>query len=413
MGGSREDVLGVLLAAYMRDEIGGGYFVLARLANYFDGNSFKVAPVVFMNNKNGFVSQFVNESVPWYPLELPKPISSLQRRTLSLTKLMRAGLSFIAFVPSLAMKMVRMCRQHHIRLIHIHSNTPLVVLGPIAKLMGMKLVFHVHDTFLPVEEGGTLDPTTRHVLLFVMRNFVDVIITVSDFVQGSLLRQDMRLAPKITVVHNGVDVMRIRQNNIKRYEGGAPFLMSYGVLAERKGFQTAIRAVSILRREFGIDARYQIIGDGPYRDNLIRLARELQVSDLVEIMAFRKDVHRYVAQADIVLIPPIYEDPLPLVVIESMANSKIIVATKSGGIPEMISDGGEGYLVEKDNPRQIASRIVDIMRDPDHANRVAENAYRRCLRDFTIQRMALQIEEIYRSVLNGATNTTLMRDTGQ
>jgi glycosyltransferase involved in cell wall biosynthesis len=269
-----------------------------------------------------------------------------------------------------------------------------------AKILRVKLVYHLHDALLSSKDGGTIEPLAQRILLFLMRHSADAIVVVSDFVGKTITCKDKSLSDKIRLLHNGLDIQRIRQGHIKRYQGGEPLIVSYGTLSARKGFHIGIEAISILKRDFGVNVHYQIIGDGYFRDSLLRLIREKQISDRVELLGFQDDVHKYVAEADIVLIPSVWEDPLPLVVIESMANSKIIIASETGGIPEMITDGKEGFLVPKNDAKQIAERIIDIVKHPEEANSIADHAYKRVQQDFTIERMASELESIYRSVLN-------------
>jgi glycosyltransferase involved in cell wall biosynthesis len=390
----------VLLVSRIHGELGGGHFIVARLANYFSRSpSLGVFAQVLINDRYDFMSKFVDPSVPWYPFEVPAPALSVRRQTRSWSRLLRSIAGILFFLPHLTAKIKKICKENQIEIIHVHANTALVLLALPAKLAGCKLLFHLHDTFLTKTEGGVFSPVNRRVLWFAMRYFADVIFVVSDFVRRTVLQFDQRLSDKVQILRNGIDVANIRQDKLSVYKGGNPSIVSYGVLATHKGFQAGIEALSILKHDYGIRARYQIIGDGPFHDDLVSLARELRVSDVVEFVAFQKQVHRYVSLADIVLIPPVYEDPCPLVVLEAMANSKIIIASRSGGIPEMIRDGVEGYLVDRNDPRQIADRVVQIMNNPQDANRMADNAYRRVKQEFSIKGMAERLVNIYHSVL--------------
>lgn len=395
-----KSTLRVLFVDYIRSELGGGYFVLARLANYFSAHSdSRVIPHVLMNNTQGFVEKFINNNIAWYPLNIPKSISSAGRRA-SFSRVVKACLSLAIFLITFTIRVMRICRKNKIQIIHANGITALALMAVPAKISGLKLVYHLHDALLSGKDGGTIEPLAQCILLFLLRHFADVIVVVSNFVGKTLTCKDASLSLKVRLLHNGLDIDSIRQSNIKRYQGGPPAIVSFGVLSARKGFHAGIEALSILKHEFRVNSSYRIIGDGSFRDNLLDLVRKRKVSDQVELIGFQDNVHKYVAQADVVLIPSIWEDPSPLVVIESMANSKVIIASKAGGIPEMISDGKEGFLVPKDNSRQIAEKIIYIMKHPDEANRMADNAYKRVQSGFSIERMASQVENVYRSILN-------------
>jgi len=389
------EILRILYVDYIRSEIGGGYFVLARLANYFSNHrTFGVIPHILINNAHGFVHRFIDPSIPWYSLNIQKSIAA-SGRVDSFLNLIKVGAFSFASLFALTIRVIQICRKQRIQLIHANGITSLLIMALPAKIAGVKLVYHFHDALLSSIEGGTIGLPAQRILLFAMRHFADKVIVVSEFVGETVRHVDKVVSYKIRLLHNGLDISSIRQHAIKSYKGGQPLILSYGVLSARKGFQIGIEAVSILKHEFGINVRYQIIGDGSFRNNLIELAQEIKVSEQVEFLDFQDDVHGYVAQADIVLIPSVWEDPLPLVVIESMANSKIIIASQVGGIPEMVLNGESGFLVPKYNARVIAERILDIMKNPESANRMADNAFIRVQKYFTIEHMASELVQIY------------------
>lgn len=373
--------------------------MVARLANYyFENNWMGVQATLFMNNFDGFVERFIDPGVPRYPFNVPDSIL-VERQNRSLKVFLRAAIAILFYLPSLFAQIKEICRSEKIEIIHVHAVRTFVLIALPTKIAGCKLLFHLHDSFLSIDEGGVFSPINRRIIWFAMRYFADEILVVSEFVRQSVLGFDKGLANKIHVVHNGIDVAKIWQDKPRVYEGESPFIISYGVVTERKGFQVGIEAVSILKYSHGISARYQIIGDGPFLNELMCFAEKMSVSDLVEFVGFKDEVYQYVEQADIVLILPVYEDPLPLVVVEAMANSKIIIATRSGGISEMIRDGVDGYLVDQKEPDQVVEAIVRIMKNPRDANKVAVNGYKRACQDFSMESMAERIKDIYNSVL--------------
>lgn len=396
----QKNTLNVLFVDYIRREIGGGYFVLARLANYFAARrGSHVAPHVLINNAQEFVSRFIDDSVAWHPLNIPKSLSSVGR-TASFPKLTKSCFPLASFWITFTLKVIRICKENRIHIIHANGITSLVLMALPAKILRTKLVYHLHDALLSRKDGGTIEPFAQRILLFLMRFFSDVIIVNSVFVGKTVSCKDASLSPKIRLLHNGLDINSIRQRSVKRYKGGPPLILSYGTLSARKGFQVGVEALYVLNHDFGVNARYRIIGDGPFRDNLLDLIQEKQLSNQVELIGFQDNVHTYVAEADIVLIPSVWEEPFCLVAIESMTNSKMIIASEAGGIPEVITDGKEGFLVSKNDPRQIAESVIAIMKHPEKANSIADHAYKRVQQDFTIERMALRLEHIYGSLLN-------------
>jgi len=389
----------VLFSDCIRTEIGGGYFVLARLANFFSQHpEYGVVPFVLINNAQEFVTNYINKMVTWIPLEIPERISSLNRRT-NVGRLITTVVSSPLFLLSFLIRTVRMLKRHRITLIHANGVTAFILITLPAKVAGIKIIYHLHDALLTQEEGGTMGTLARSLLLLWMKRFADAIVVVSEFAKKTIMSKDEILEKKIHVLHNGLDISQIRQPTPKRLQDGTPLILSFGTLSDRKGFHIGIEAMRILRDKHGVKVKYRIIGDGPQRSFLENLIWEENLDGQVELLGFQTDVHHYVAQSDIVLIPSIWEDPLPLVVIESMANSKIIIASKVGGIPEMISNE-EGFLVPKEDPEAIAEKILFIMGHSEHANELADNAYDRVKKEFTIEGMVMKLKKIYQEVLH-------------
>ncbi len=387
----------VLFADYIRSEIGGGYFVLARLVNFFSIHpELGVKPYVLINNVEEFVDSFISDRVTWIPFTLPKRVVSL-RRSLGAISLIR-GVLVIPLLAGVIWHLVNICRRYRINIVHANGITSFIILSIVAKITGVRLIYHLHDALLTAEDGGTMSYPTRRLLLFWMKCFADKIVTVSLFVERTITTLHRRLRRKITVLHNGLDIRQIRQDSPKRYAGGDPFIVSFGTLSPRKGFHVVLRSIEVLRDRYGIRARYRIIGDGAELPFLEKLIDEKNLRDQVEILGFQSNVHHYVAQADIILVPSVWNDPLPLVVIESMANSKIIIASEVGGIPEMLSNN-DGFLIPKEDPEAIARAVIYIMNHSEQANSLADNAYERVCREFTIERMASRLREIYEEVL--------------
>ena len=389
----------ILFADCIKSEIGGGHFVLARLANYFSKHSdYGIQPIVLLNDIRNFRERFLNKDVKYIPFKLGSTILSLKR-----------GQGFVSFskvVISLGynlfpiwLRLVKILKDSKIDLVHANSMTAFFVLSFPARLCRVTLIYHLHDTLLSPKEGGTMSDAAKNMLLFWMKAFADRIIVVSEFAGNTITSKKQPLEKKISIVHNGLELIKIRQSCHKVYNGGLPLLVAFGRLDSKKGFHVAIAAAAILRDRYGYHVKLNIIGDGSMRPELQDMVKREKLNGQVEMLGFKDNVHEYVAQGDIVLIPSVWEDPLPLAVIEAMANSKIIIASEVGGIPEMLKNGEEGFLVPKADPEAIAEKVVWIMEHPDKANEIAEKAYERVCREFTIERMAFQLSNIYHSVI--------------
>jgi glycosyltransferase involved in cell wall biosynthesis len=108
-------------------------------------------------------------------------------------------------------------------------------------------------------------------------------------------------------------------------------------------------------------------GDGPERPALESLRRSLDVCDDVYLVGYRADAASLVGSADVAVVPSVWDEACPLAVLEPMARGVSVVATRVGGIPELIDDGVTGLLVPRGDERSLADRILVLLRDPARA----------------------------------------------
>ncbi len=396
----RDRPLRVLLVDNIRNEIGGGHLVLARLANRFHRHpGLGVEPFVLMDDTKGFCARFLDPGVPVERYSLPGSVKGIDRRSSPLTILPRM-LSAGVFALSFGARLVSLCRRHGIGLVHANGITPLVLCAAAVKLSGRKLVYHLHDTLLSPDGGGNMSTGGQRILRFFMKGFADAVVANSQFTADTVPASCRRLAGKLTVIHNGIEINggepapRLREGRLR--------LLSFGRLDSRKGFQMGIEAVELLRARWGIEVEYTILGEGPYRADLESLSCRLGVADLVCIPGFSDDVAGRIRESDAVLVPSLWQEPFGLTVIESMVERRVVVASAVGGIPEIIEDGRTGMLVGlEDMPRQIAERVAMIAASPDTSDLIALRARQTVLERFSMDRMAAGLTSLYSSVMGG------------
>jgi glycosyltransferase involved in cell wall biosynthesis len=139
-----------------------------------------------------------------------------------------------------------------------------------------------------------------------------------------------------------------------------------GRLAERKGQDVAIKATALVRKA-GFDAVLTLVGDGypGYEDHvagLHRLAAEEGVGDATVFAGFQ-DPAPFVAEADVVLVPSRVE-PFGLVAVEALLQGRAVVASRVGGLAEIIEHGRTGMLVDPDDPAALAEAVIGLLSDP-------------------------------------------------
>ncbi|MDO8601159.1 MAG: glycosyltransferase family 4 protein [bacterium] len=177
----------------------------------------------------------------------------------------------------------------------------------------------------------------------------------------------------IEVIPNGVDLKRF--NNLKRRPGDGFIVMTVARLEKVKGIDYLIRAFArpgLLGRP---GLKLFVIGDGSERKNLENLTKELGLGESVKFVGqiLPEGIPEYLAMADCFVLPSLKEG-FGIAILEAMAASVPVVATRVGGILDIIKDGETGILVEPKDPESIAQAIYKIYSQPDFARHCVNNA---------------------------------------
>jgi glycosyltransferase involved in cell wall biosynthesis len=182
-----------------------------------------------------------------------------------------------------------------------------------------------------------------------------------------------------------------------------PVVGSVGFLRPQKAFDVLIRAAALLA-DRASEARILIVGDGEQRDQLQQLARSLGVQERVIFAGRRLDVPDILAALDLAVCCSDFEGS-PLSVMEYMAAALPVVATRVGGVPDLIDDGVEGRLVPPGDAEALADAIAGLLADPALAKTMGQQGQQRRAREFDIDVMVRRLESLYRELYaerNGA-----------
>ncbi|HWP66354.1 MAG TPA: glycosyltransferase [Candidatus Limnocylindria bacterium] len=208
-------------------------------------------------------------------------------------------------------------------------------------------------------------------------------------------------ARKMRVVHNGVDLSRFPPFSLERAAaraaaGFAPerrLVAQVGRLAPQKDYPTYLRAAATVAARHR-DVDFLVIGDGPERGDLGRLAGELGIAARVRWLGLRHDVPALLAGVDVLVLASRYEG-LPNVVIEAMASGAAVVATDVGGCRELVEPGTHGVLVEPGRPETIAEAVSALLADEGRRTAMARAARRRIEEQFSIDAMVRNTCALY------------------
>jgi len=194
---------------------------------------------------------------------------------------------------------------------------------------------------------------------------VDCVISVSEYIKTELIQRGIS-SKKIVCIYNlpptftSYNLLKSRKTDSKIH------LFAPGFLASFKGFTTLIQAMKKIVKS-NPNVELTIAGDGPQRKTLEKMVKKLKLEHYV---VFAGNVHfgklaEYYTKCDIVVFPSIYAEPFGRVGLEAMYFSKPVVASRVGGIPEVVKDGEAGLLVPSNAPDELAEAILKLAGDPD------------------------------------------------
>jgi glycosyltransferase involved in cell wall biosynthesis len=174
---------------------------------------------------------------------------------------------------------------------------------------------------------------------------------------------------------------------------GVPLLGAVAVLREQKGLDMLVRAVAEVAWQVP-DVRLAVAGEGPERASLEALAEELGIGPRVMLLGNRSDVPDLLAAFDVAVSASWFEGS-PLAAMEYMDAALPIVATRVGGMPDLIEDGVHGRLVEAGDAAGLAAAVVQLLRDPDGARAMGERARERRRAEFDLDGTVRTLQAMY------------------
>ncbi len=296
----------------------------------------------------------------------------------------------------------------------VHLNSSMVgFCGAIAaKLVGVKRVIFTAHGWVFNEPMNIIKKYFYIFLSWLSALFQDKIICVSEYDRQLALKRKIAPSRKLITIHNGIDIdslnilpkdkarkelRNIIRNGKINFQG---FLIgTIANLYKTKGLNYLIKAIRLLYNDYKLPTKPQflIIGEGDERYYLEKLIKDFGLEDKVFLVGFIENSARYLKAFDFFVLPSVKEG-LPYTLLEAMAAGLLIVATRVGGVSEIITDKSDGFLIESQNERALANKIFDLIQDvlyDENINEVKEQAKNKIKREFSLARMIEETKKVY------------------
>jgi glycosyltransferase involved in cell wall biosynthesis len=280
----------------------------------------------------------------------------------------------------------------------VFTNTLYSPIGAcLAKILNVPHIWHIHE-FLHLNYIQNFDFGLKWSMDFVNRN-TNKIICPSTALKENLSNHIFK--NKIHIIHNGIDYLQINNkpinNNVYINDEKVFTILIIGVIIEFKGQHDAILALYALRNK-GKNVKLIIIGNGniKYINHLKSIAINLGVDSFISWEGFKLNVNDYLSNANALFVCSKYET-FGMVILEAMLNKCPVIATRTGGIVEIIEDGYNGFLYEIGNINNLVEKTELLINDKELYNRISKNSFSTCINQYPLSKyineMIIIIEE--------------------
>ncbi len=295
------------------------------------------------------------------------------------------------------LKLTTFIRKKRFDVVNTHSGIDSWIGGIAARLAGTPVLVRTRHLNIPLK---------RSPLNFI-HYLPDMYITCGENMRENLVKQCGFPPERVISIPTGVDeeFFNVERNRERKRRFGvddpdASVVVNIGILRRVKGHEVTLKAASIVAKVIP-EARFLLVGEGPRRKALQQMTDEMGLKNVI-FTGFIDDVKEVLAVADLSVLSS-WSEGLPQSLLQAMAAGVPVVATKVGGIPEVVKDGETGFLVEPGDHKGLAEKIIMTLQDGVDKN-MLERAREVVKRSHTTERMIERIEALYMDLLRKKCN---------
>jgi|YNPMSStandDraft_1061717.scaffolds.fasta_scaffold01204_7 glycosyltransferase involved in cell wall biosynthesis len=297
--------------------------------------------------------------------------------------------------------------EEHFDIVHTHTSVAGVIGRLAARQSGIPVIVHMIHAY-------ACHPYVRQPKRWLYRQverwldrFTDHYIAGSDYIRAYGIANRIMPPEKITRIYYAFRHERLKDSpnrNVARRDLGLPVDAPVaGVIARlerQKGVIFFIRALPKVLQQIP-KAHFIIAGDGPLRSMLYEEAARLNILSHLHFLGWREDVGRVLASLDVTVLPSLWE-AFGIISVESMAMGVPVIASRVGGIPEVVRDGETGLLVSPENSDELGRAIISLLADPAYAQRLGLQGIQWVSTQFSLTNMVQAHQRIYYDLLSNS-----------
>jgi glycosyltransferase involved in cell wall biosynthesis len=350
-------------------ETGGAERQLAELATRMDRARFR--PIVVCQKSGGpFFDEIAAAGVEAHQLRTPHRLD-----------------------PRFALRLASLCRSRNVRAMVIRGFSTMVVGLLVGKALRIRPILMAEHATGRIDRDPKKRPIERR-----LAPHVDGAIAVAKGQIPFLVEDKGFDASKIRVIYNGIDLSQWtpmpRDAELLAELGipeQAPVVGILAMLRPEKDHTTFLEAAKLVRKKHP-EARFLLVGGGPERSRLEALAEKLGLGGRVIFTGMRKDIPRLLSIFDVSVLSSVTVETFPMAFLEAMAMERPLVATRVGGVAEMIDEGENGHVVPPRDPEALAAALLDVISDRERSHAMGRRSRAIVEERFSMERMVRDTE---------------------
>jgi len=234
----------------------------------------------------------------------------------------------------------------------------------------------------------------------VSSRLVTKYIVTCKAVQEVLRLRERIPSKKIKIIYNGIN---IPEESILSYPSewavppGSISICCVGRLTEEKGQQHLVNALTKLTTKYP-NIHTVFLGEGPNKKNLIELTKQYDLNSNISFVGYKSDIRKWLPFFDIFVLPSDWEG-VSMALLEAMMQGLPVIASSTGGNPEIVVNNVTGFLVPPKNPDALASAIENLIINPDQRRHMGDAGRERAMKEFNINRTVLELDSFYKDLL--------------
>ncbi|AKD03126.1 glycosyltransferase [Pontibacter korlensis] len=288
------------------------------------------------------------------------------------------------------------CKRNKINLMHVHSGHAHAI----------SVLSHALGNTLPIILSRRVDfPVKNNLLSRLKYNYKGIkrVICVSDKIK-EVVSQSLERPELCVTVHSGIDLSRFA-NSTKtgklhrefNFPPSTPLIGNISAIAPHKDYYTFVDTAELLLKQHP-QAKFFIIGDGPLRQEIEAYVQQKNMQQHIIFTGFRKDVPEIMPELDVMLVTSETEG-LGTTILDAFACKVPVVATRAGGIPEIVRDGETGFLAPVKSPAILAEKVHQVLTNESLRDSAVQGATR-LLQEFSKKNTARRTLAVYKEVLH-------------